>query len=196
MMYLQEEYIQRHGLTDVAVINHVTNGSILLKMDQGYILMTISWKESQSSPGHYYINYYTPIHDGYARSRYFHKIPDVERELDWDEYNSFIYNWSKGQIDPVIGDKEVILAAWEVFVYCCDGWFVDYGTQTLEKLIFRSLDAESSIDQRFQGYQEALVLMSTEFPAMLKAFKYEVVPHVQHYCHWLAKLIKSHEPAN
>lgn len=190
-MNLQEEYIKRHSL-NIPLITYVSSGSILLRMEQSYILMTIKWREEQAHPGHYYINYFTPIHDGYNRFSYFHKIADVERELDWDEYQPFLYEWSKGQVHPVSGDLNVILAAWEIFVYCCDSWLVDYVTPGLEKLIYKSLDDQQTLENRFQGYQEALVAISTEYPYILKAYKQEILPHVANYCHWLAQLIESH----
>lgn len=191
-MFLQEEYLMRHGITDVPVVNYVTNGSILLKIDNGYLLMTIAWKEHDRHPGSYYLSYHTPVHDGYVKSRFFNKISDFEREVEWDEYYSYISSWAKNNIVPVCGDKEVILAAWEIFVFCCDGMLVDFTDSTLEKLIYLSLNDEITIDDRFQGYQECLVYISSEFPALLKSFKYDMLPHVQNYCHWLAKLIKTH----
>ena len=193
-MFLQEEYLTRHGITDVPIINHITNGSLLLKMENGYLLMTIAWREHDRHPGSYYINYYTPVHNGHADGgRYFNRITDVERELEWDEYHSYISSWVKGQIMPVCGDKEVILAAWEIFVFCCDGMLVDFTSNTtLEKLIYNSLNEDASIDERFQGYQDCLAYISVEFPSMLKVFKHDVLPHIQYYCHWLAKLINSY----
>lgn len=191
-MFLQEEYLMRHGIKDVPIINHVTKGSLLLRMETGYLLMTIDWKEHDRHPGSYYINYHTPVHDGYAKGHYFNRISDVEREVEWDEYYSYISSWVKGQISPVCGDKEVILAAWEIFVFCCDGMLVDFANSTLEKLIYNSLNEEATLDQRFQGYQECLTYISSEFPAMLKSFKHDLLPHIQNYCHWLAKLIKSY----
>ena len=189
-MFLQEEYLMRHSITDVRVINHVANGSLLLKMDTGYLLMTIAWKENDRHPGRYYINYHTPVHDGHVKSCYFNRISDVEREIEWDEYHSYILSWVKGRITPVYGDKEIILAAWEIFVFFCDSMIVNFTNNTLEKLVYSSLDEDRTLDERFQGYQECLVYISSEFPVLLKAFKHDLLPHIQNYCHWLTKLIK------
>ena len=195
-MFLQEEYLKRHNIEDVPIINYVTKGSLLLRMDSGYLLKTIEWKESTRHPGTYFINYHTPVHDGYAKSRYFNKISDVEREIEWDEYQAYISSWARGTLEPVCGDKEVILAIWEIFIFCCDGMLVDFTDSTLEKLIYKCVDSDSSIDQRFQGYQECLVYAGLEFPALLKTFKHDLLPHVQHYCYWLANLIKFYNKAH
>lgn len=191
-MLLQEEYLMRNSITDVPIVNYITNGSILLKIDNGYLLMTITWKEHDRGPGSYHISYHTPIHDGYLKNCYFNKIEKFDREIEWDEYYSYILSWSKNNVIPVCGDKEVILAAWEIFVFCCDGMFVDYSNHAFEKLIYRSLNDEITLDERFQGYQECMVYMSSEIPALLRSFKHDVLPHIQNYCHWLANLIKSH----
>lgn len=191
-MYLQEEYLSRHGITDVPIINHVTKGSLLLRMGSNYLLMTIEWKNSDRHPGTYFINYFTPVHNGYTKSNYFNKIANVEREVEWEEYYGYISSWIKGQVSPVCGDKEVMLAIWEIFVFCCDGMLAQHANSTLEKLIYKTLDEELSTEQRFIGYQECLAYINAECPVLFKMFKHDLLPHVQHYCHWLAKLINSY----
>ena len=189
-MYLQEEYLKRHGITDVPIINHVTNGSLLLKIDPGYLLMTIAWADNNRHPGNYLINHYTPIHNGYVNGFYFNKIVD-ECEIEWDGYYSYILNWSKGHINPILDSKELILSAWEIFVFIFDGKLANLiPNAVLDRLIYKSLDEDLTMDQRFYGYQECLTYMSIEFPFILKAFKYNLLPHVQNYCYWLAKLTK------
>jgi hypothetical protein len=185
-MHLQEEYIKRHNLI-VPIIKHVSRGSLLFKGGLNYGLLIIEWKESNRHPGNYFISYYVPLHDGYMSGRFFQRLNESDVELEWDNYTQWLVNWCN-KITPVTGDKEIVLAIWEIFVYCCDGWLAEFAQPFLEKLLFKSLDKELSIDDRFVGYQECLVYFTTEHPSIMKAFRNEVLPHINNYSHWLGKL--------
>ncbi len=190
-MYLQEEYYNIHQIKDVPIIIHIKEGILLLRAGTSYILMTITWKESDSRPGKYYIDYLAPIHDGYNKGQYFTRISEEsERVLEWDEYQSYLIHWCRNkEIVPIVDDREVVLAAWEIFVCSCDGFLVDWGTPDLMGLIHKSIDRFSSVECRFVEYQNCLLHITVEYPIILKVFKNIISPKIsQNYCYWLGKL--------
>ncbi len=193
-MFLQEEYLKRHGLDkEVHIVNYVTSGAVLLKTaGNSYVLMKIKWEDHPRRPGKFEVTFMTPVHNGYADACFFETIlPDSTHILEWDHYLNHLINWSKGVgATPVCGDIEVILATWQIFVYGCDEYLAKYMTHTLEQLISVSLNESKSISERFTAYQNALVLISTSYPDLLRLYKHEVLPRISNYCQWLATLIQ------
>ena len=202
-MRLYEEYCQRHGITSVPLAKHEQAGAIILRIPEGmlknmpfgkWIMMTFEWKDSGVHPGRYVVEYSYPIHDGYLKGRLFNKYN--VKELEWDEYEEYWLNWTKGLSlnghtpVPVCSDREVILAAWEMFVYCYDGWICKQSSE-LKCYIHNSMDLELAVQQRFAGYQNSLIYLTARQPGALKAWKYDVLSQVQHYSHWLADLLKA-----
>lgn len=192
-MFLQEEYLKRHNLQNVNVINYVTNGSVLLKTGPyRYMLMTITWADNSSRPGRFYIDFKTPAHNSYETAPIFSENPDNRRILEWDEYIDYLIRWrDNNEFAAVVGDKEVVLATWEIFIYCCDGWLAKHLFGNLEKLIFISIDDNKPFHERFPAYQELIFLINTEFPELSRFYKHGILPHVNNYCHWFARLINN-----
>jgi hypothetical protein len=193
-MFLQEEYLKRHGLDqDVHIVNYVTNGSVLLKTaGNSYVLMRIKWEDHPRRPGKFEVTFLAPVHNGYVNSCFFDTIlPDSTHILEWDHYLNHLIIWSKGvQATPVCGDIEVILAIWQIFIYGCDEYLASNMTFALEELISISINESKSISDRFSAYQNALVLISTSYPDLLRLYKHDLLPRISNYCQWLATLIK------
>ena len=189
-MLLQEEYLQRHKLK-VPVISHVKKGAIFLHVTKGYVMMKIDWQDSERHPGSYVISYHSPIHDGYNRGTYWHNIPKVERELQWDEYQYYFASWAKGDLHPVSERKLVVLTGWQIFILCADSALARLSDARLEKLIFASVDPDKPIENQFTNYQQAVAYLCTQHPALLRAYTRNIVPHLECYCYWLADLIKN-----
>jgi hypothetical protein len=194
-MRLHEEYLNRHKIHDIPIVNHCTEGAVILQTidpelwQNRWVLVTIKWVEHPQHPGSYNIEFCVPVHNGESKGKLFSRLPTAEKE--WDEYEEFILDWAsnlKG-VKPVVGHRQIVLAAWEMFVYCYDGWFRQQGSE-LKELLFKSLDEDFSIDARYVGYQQVLMHLSSHHPSVLKAWKYEVLSQVQCYADWLVKLLE------
>src|SRR5581483_6693308 len=99
-MLLQEEYLQRHGITGVPVISHVNNGSLLLhnnteSFSGGWVLMLIAWKDPHVHPGKYHINFYNPVHNAYKKSTFMSRCLTEDIKVEWDHYQNYLLTWAK-----------------------------------------------------------------------------------------------------
>lgn len=194
-MRLYEEYFRRHNIQGFPLVHHCTRGTLLLRTKnpdkaRRWVIMSIRWAEHSQHPGSYVIEFILPIHDGYGKGGLFAKLSPVSKQ--WDEYEDYLLEWSSQLKDltPVRGRKNITLAAWEVFVYCYDGWFRKQ-THALKEMLFRSLDEESCPEERFGALQQILDHLTTNQPAVLRTWKYEVEMQVQGYADWLATLVEA-----
>lgn len=202
-MRLHEEYFMRHGITDVPVVQHCSAGSLILqptdvsrdRFSSQWILLSIRWKDDDHHPGKYHISIDCPIHDGYQKDQLFTAVglgfchsPII---LKWDLYENFLLDLvSNLPAIPVVGDQEVVMATWEMFVFSHDSWFLKQ-PYSIKKSLFESLDKENPIQLRYQNYQDVALFISTHHPAILRSWKYEVLARVQNYANWLAAIVNT-----
>lgn len=195
-MRLFEEYFTRHNIADVPVVHHCTAGALILRTTDSsiwknrWLLVTIRWEPHDHHPGQYRIDMNSPIHDGYASDSIFTKWPSLHKK--WHEYEDFFLEWSEDlkAVEPVQGAKEVVLAAWEMFVFAYDSWFFRQPND-IKRMLFESLDKDRPVEYRHQHYQDVAIFLATHHPAVLRAWKYEVLGRVVDYADWLAKIVKS-----
>lgn len=197
-----EEYFLRYKIVDVPLVHHCANGTLLLEStdpfqwESRWILISIRWIEDDHHPGTYLIEISDPIHDGYASGKFFNKRRKIEKE--WHEYEDFIFDWTKGVsgVKPIRGQREITMACWEMFTFMCDSWFIKQPSIWKQKL-FQSLDKDNSIETRYSNYQDVAIFLSTHHPAVMRAWKYEVLALVQNRADWLAHLIENkYEPTS
>ena len=196
-MRLYEEYFQRHNII-APIIRHERTGSLILRtkglsVSSKWVLVSFYWSDNGVHPGHYVVEYSYPLHDGYLRNRLFQKYN--VKELEWDEYEDYFLNWCRGLLrdnytEIIHGELEVILAAWQIFVYCYDGWICKQSSE-LKCYIHNSMDFELPVRERYKGYQNCLIYFTARQPSALKAWKYDVLGCIQNYAHWLAELYKN-----
>ena len=208
-MRLYEEYFRRYKLEHVPMVRHDPVGALILCTQETqhwtrdalywkskWIIVTIKWVDGGIHPGTYAIDFHHPIHNGYAKGQLFHK--QTAEELEWDEYEDYFINYAKsGHVVPGIpaaieGERQVVLTAWEVFVYIYDGWFATQ-TSELREYVDRALDTDLTLNDRYAGYQSCLMYLMTRHPSVLKAWKYEVLLLVQQYSEWLATLVRNYD---
>lgn len=199
-MRLFEEYLLRHKIIDVPLVHHCANGTLLLEStdpsqwESRWVLVSIRWIEDDHHPGQYLIEMKVPVHDGYAKGSFFARRRAIEKK--WQEYEDYILEWTRilTGVRPIRGQREVTMSAWEMFTFMSDSWFIKQPAQLKQKL-FQSLDKENSIATRYSNYQDVAIFLSTHHPAVMRAWKYEVLAHVQNRADWLANLIENkHEP--
>lgn len=197
-MRLFEEYFQRHKITDVPLVHHCANGTLLLESESKnsdwnsrWVLLTIRWNEDSHHPGEYLIDLNIPNHD--CGNRLFTSTQVIKK---WQEYEDFMLNWGstlKG-LRPIINPKEILITAWEMFIFMYDSWFIKQPT-TLKSKLFQSLDKENTLETRYSNYQDVAIFLTTHQPAVMRVWKYEVLARVQNCASWLARLIENnYEP--
>ncbi len=186
-MLLQEEYLLRHNLNDVPLINYVDKGAVLLKQSSRYVLFTIDWIAHDRRPGKFYLNYHIPLHNGCNEGRFFQRVVDYEVQLEWEDYVNYFSNWqNRWQYhDAEIVMNDVVLAFWEVFAYCCNDWLEANFKLFIKKLLYKSLDLKADLVERYAAYQEILVYLSNVHTIVFKDFERHLLSHVQNYCYWL-----------
>jgi hypothetical protein len=193
-----EEYFNRHDIKDVPVVHHCNGASsLILKTTDSslwtsrWLLVTLKWEPHDHRPGRYAITARQPVHDGYLTEQFFLDFPQTYKK--WDEYEDFLLEWCnslKGVV-PVVGDHyEVVLTAWEMFVYVYDSWFLKQPND-IKNSLFHGLDKEKPIKYRYQHYQDVIVFLSTHQPAILRAWKYDFLVLVSNYADWLAIILNN-----
>jgi hypothetical protein len=190
MITPQEEYLARHGLDDVAVIQHVKNGSVFVYSEGVWTILSIKWQDNPIHPGEYHFSYLTPIHNGYKE----HLFERDDYILQYDEYEDFIYQWSSkngwgAKARAIEGEWQSILTCWEMFLIMFDGWFVENASFTLKRLLFESVDPDSDLFCRLRYYKESIFILAEKHPSVLKRFKVDVLTYAHSYCNWLARLL-------
>ena len=185
-MRIFEEYLKRNDI-DVPIVHHCNIGTLILRGDNRWSLMNIKWQHHEYHPGQYEITIDSPIHDGHVSNVFFTKNRPILKK--WDEYEDFFLNWGKNHptLKPVFEVKEVMLSAWEIFVFSFDSWFSKKPEFT--NLLFESLDKDNPVDLRYKKQQELINLISVEYPNIFKIWRYEVLIRTQNYAFWLATLL-------
>jgi len=197
-MKLFEEYLLRHKIVNVPLVHHCSNGTLLFKFDNSsqfgtnWFLLEIQWVEDDHHPGKYFIKTSIPCHNGYSKGIFF-STRSIEKK--WHEYEDYILEWikifnEKNRVYPIQGQKEITISAWEMFVFMCDSWFSKQ-PENLRQKLFQSLDKGNSIAIRYSNYQDVAIFLSVHHPDVMRAWKYEVLAHVQNSACWLANLIEN-----
>lgn len=197
-MRIFEEYFQRHKIIDVPLVHHCSNGTLLLEADKQnpdwnsrWVLLTIKWVEDNHHPGEYLIELQTPNHDCINK---FFTTTQVTKK--WQEYEDFILQWgsSLDGLRPITNSREILITAWEMFIFMYDSWFTKQPA-TLKNKLFQSLDKENTLETRYSNYQDVAIFLATHHPAVMRIWKYEVLARVQNCANWLAHLIENkYEP--
>lgn len=193
-MRLSEEYLKRRSVA-LPLVRHDTNSAVILRThdplywQSRWIVVTIRWRDGGFHPGTFLIEYQYPVHNGFEKGRFFNRYN--VKELQWEEYEEYFLSWSQGIHGTTAAgrtDREIVLALWEMFVYCCDGWICKQNPDYRYGLD-KSLDTDLSLEQRYLGYQNCLIYLTARHPAVLKAWKYEMLYLARGYAFWLNDLM-------
>jgi hypothetical protein len=193
---LAEEYLQRHNIEDVNYIKHIRSGTIFMREESNlgieWGLTTINFFDRRTDdthgPGNYVIRHMRPIHDGYQnRKGMFETIASTT--LEWDQYED--YMWSlilrPGRPRVMKDQKEVLLTAWEMFLYCCDSGLISYANN---EIMYRTIDPEIPSSQRYSGFSTMKDQLQKTEPNFYDLWNKEFMQqHVKNNCQWLAKLM-------
>jgi hypothetical protein len=195
---LAEEYLQRHSIKDVPLVKHVAQGTVFMREEVDdeieWHLLTIQFSPEGSGhhtgPGSYIIRRLVPNHDGYVGrgSGLFQTV--ATDTVEWDQYEDFMWAFVKtgDRPKPIIDQREVLMTAWEMFVYACDSGLVAHAAN---EAFFKTLDPSLTTQQRHMNF----TLFSNHFhrvePTLFELWNREFLTHVKNHnhCLWLAKLM-------
>jgi hypothetical protein len=194
-MRLAEEYTRRHHLKGIPLVEHCHYTSLILqatnpaRWGSRWLVLYVRWVEDLYHPGRYAIRLCRPNHDGFVKNNLFEPLKEVE--CWWDQYEQFLLDWLEDlhDVKPIRGQKEITLSAWEIFLFCYDGWFV-YQPGHVKEKVYRSIDEELSLQERYIGYQDVLIYLTLHNSDILKAWKCDVLSGFQNYAEWLARLVE------
>ena len=195
-MQIVEEYFKRHSLTGVPLLKHSKLGYVFLRepKDFGFewTVVSIFWRPHDYHPGNYLIRFSRPVHDSYSIEFPVPMEllrPDIK--VNWDSYEEFLYDWCRtcDKKHVIHRRKEVILVAWEMFVYSYDS-YLDCNYRNLSGLLFDSLNFSSSVDSRFASYQNFMAYVDYKNNPF-KHWKQLVNAYAKHYCYWLSELVQN-----
>jgi hypothetical protein len=194
-MRLSEEYVARRQIK-VPMVIHNPVGSILLRSAgperwdrPRWLILRYKWEHHAVRPGKYCIEIARPVHDGYKHEMF--KQDTVIKY--WHQFEDYLLNWI-GNIDAqvVLGKQAVVLGAWELFVFTRDSWFATQNHEC-KRLLFESLDRQQTLEARHARYQDLIMWLSVQQPAVLRSWKYDVLARVDSYDERLAALVHSNE---
>lgn len=190
-MRLFEEYFNRHDIKSVPLVHHAPDGAVILESlkDSSFkILVLIEWK-NEKPPGRYVIQSVSPIHNGFSSGSFFKIHNEVEKK--WHEYESYFIEFAENlqELRVISNEKEVLLAAWEMFVFIHDGWLSGLPLG-IKDALFESVNKENSFEERYEKYQDVYYYLGHNFPYTLENWqKYILFRVVGAYSFWFANLI-------
>lgn len=193
-MRIFEEYFQRHNIIDVPLVHHCTNGTLLLETNKKepdwnsrWVLVTIKWVEGAHYPGEYLIEFQTPNYD--CINNLFSTIHITRK---WHEYEDFILQCSSSfpSFRPITNSSEILIIAWEMFVFMHDSWFAKQST-TLKNKLFQSLNKENDLEIRYSNYQDVVCILAKQDSILIQTWEYNILFRTQNCANWLAYLIEN-----
>ena len=191
-MHLSKEYCQRHSINVPLVKYTQKDGTIFLRDDSNlgveWFVLSFSFRDNPHHPGTYKISNRIPIHNGYSKKLLFEVID--ENVLEWDEYEDYILDFAKDiKTSRVVTDQtEIVLAAWEMFVYCHDRSLSKFAD-----ILFPSFDAELSAADRYAAYQLASnYFFENKFDFYI-SWKRDMISYIKSYSYWLAEIVQEYE---
>ena len=179
-MLLQEEYIKRHSL-DILPIVYTSSGSAIVKDGPHYLILHLEWVPQPWRVGHFKFSTCYPTHNAHLISTCY-DCKDVE--IAWDRYEFYFRNWSSvNNFKPV---KNRLLACWEIFLYCFDGWLARNATPEFMKLV------DKTADNYDLSIIKAIEYLRDNYSSQFSRFRSQILKHcTDNYMEWLMNLLES-----
>lgn len=179
-MFLYEEYIKRHNL-GLNLVRHIEKGYLFARDPME--ILDITWIPPDRYAGQYMVKRLTPNKDAHLRHKLF--STSIGRMLEWDEYEDYLLKYVKDR-QPVVGDLEKEICAWEMFVFAYDSWFADRG---MVRDIFHTLDERLSIQERHKAITSISAFMTDKYPNVIDVWIQNMSSeYFPYYCNWISDL--------
>tara|TARA_Y100000034_G_scaffold43496_2_gene53057 strand:- start:1509 stop:2087 length:579 start_codon:yes stop_codon:yes gene_type:complete len=168
-MFLHQEYLNRHDI-DVGWMGYPLNGTLVFRSTNPdrhrWLLLSFQQCGPEYHPQQYNVDIVTPKRNngdiGGHRRRF---------SILWDDFEVWVrrYITKAHKLRMVKDPAERELTLWEVFVYCNDQWFADWGF-AYKKVLFRTLNLELPLEKRKEHFV-AMKDMLRQYPKMLQRFE-------------------------
>lgn len=187
-MFLLEEYLVRHGVTSVPVINYPASAHLYLRhsADTPAIRSVHIWTDdSDVGPPVYVFDEGFPAHNCTHNLNGFFHVSRRTR-LQWDEYEPFVLDWAKALREPLQAadaQADVYRAAVSAFAVCFDRFLRERADAETKDAVYGIISGDPCPARRqpFAAYLNANDTLRTAFQT---AFH-----RPAHYAHWLARLV-------
>ena len=185
-MYLCEEYMRRHSL-DGFFAKQVPSGCVFFKTDDftQWKLLKIKWIPPTYHPGHYDIRTHTPIHDGHRDGLMWRE--SSYREVFLEEYEDYFFKWKDSICDVAKGNREIKLAAWEIYLYCYDSLLFRVAQR---EEILQSIDISLPTTKRVLALEKIIENLYNEYESLVYAWHNDINRYLKSYSHWLANIVR------
>lgn len=183
-MKLYEEYLKRHNL-DISLVRYCSSGSVIVKGENNtWILITIKWIDDIAHPGEYHIDFLVPKYNTISNELFEKLVPTTKKK--WDDYEDYILGLMRSlkKVKPV-QSSDIILVAWEMFVYCYDNFFTSQPSN-IKEILFKSLDKDNP--DRYEYYKDMTYYLALSYPNTMRIFRKEIIEKIEDYSEWLVKL--------
>ena len=186
-MLLVEEYLQRHAIKVPLIKHHSSEAVVFFKDNHGiWCIKRLAWHPPDIHPGNYSVTTLRCNHNGLERGRYFDTVADDEAEIQWDEYEQYLLEWTAVPRIVPCTDQEITVAAWEMLLRCCDKALIrhiHYDTLT------KSIDTDLPIAERVAHIQTCLEYFSTVSHDVHHMWNGDLMVYRERYAHWLAEMV-------
>ena len=169
-MFLHQEYLSRNKI-DSSWVGYPAKGTLIFRSNNPdrhkWVLMTFSQQGPDYHPQEYSITTTIPKRNcgginGHSR----------QHKMKWDAFEGWIkqYVAKAHKLKIVKNPIERELTLWEIFVYCNDHWFSDWGF-AYKKILFRTLNLELTLEDRSTFFSQMMNMMGNSYPKMLRQFE-------------------------
>jgi hypothetical protein len=151
-------------------------------------VLSIKWVEHDVHPGQYRIKILRPTRNSIKAQVLLDNILRRDKVLNWDEYEDFVLGWARtiGRNDVAISQSQAYIAAWEMFMLCCDN---DIAAWHRNDIFFPTIDPTIDDFQRAQAIDDALRYCDARLPGVYAMWSRQIECHVFNHCSWLAELV-------
>lgn len=159
-MFLHQEYLKRHKI-DAGWMGYPKTGSLVFRsIDPNrhrWLLLSFRREGPDYHPQEYIIHTTIPKRDN-GQFRGYQK----NYRIKWDEFEIWLkrYVTNAHKLRMVKNFTEKQLTLWEIFVYCNDQWFAEWG-HSYKKTLFKTLDLNSSLKERKKHFEHLMEVMSS-----------------------------------
>jgi hypothetical protein len=111
------------------------------------------------------------------------------------EFDEFVIEMSKRSSKRGLlrRKKEVFLAAWEMFLVCCDHCLAE---KLDPEMLFETVDSGSTLTTRYENLISAVRHLEHYHEGLFDIWKNKVACHARNYLYWMNDLILEHGHKN
>jgi hypothetical protein len=168
-MFLHQEYLKRHKI-DADWVGYSAKGTLIFRSTNPdrhrWVLLSFNQQGPEYHPQEYIITTIVPKRNNGALNGH-----QRQHRMKWDDFEVWVKRYmNKAHKLRIVSDPtEKELTLWEIFVYCNDQWFADLGF-AYKKVLFRTLNLESSLEERSEFFGQMMDIMGNIHPKMLRQF--------------------------